>query len=82
MHESELVNCEKTPSERGLERAAERERTHTLTHTLIWISFETILWVLRGDTGKLTRVRERDAMPDTRKKRDAERVTTVEVAFV
>lgn len=28
MHESELVNCEKTPSERGLEHAAER-RKHT-----------------------------------------------------
>lgn len=30
MHESELVNCEKTPSEGGLEHAAE-SRTHTLT---------------------------------------------------
>lgn len=57
MHESELVNCEKTPSERGLEHTAER-RTHTLTHTLIWILFETVLWLLRGH-GKSTWVRER-----------------------
>lgn len=31
MHESELVNCETTPSEWGLEHAAETT-THTLTH--------------------------------------------------
>lgn len=47
MHESELVNCETTPSEWGLEHAAETT-THTLTHAFIWILFETILWLLRG----------------------------------
>lgn len=34
MHESELVNCETTPSQRGLEHTA-GTRTHTLAHTLI-----------------------------------------------
>lgn len=47
MHESELVNCETTPSEWGLERAAETT-THTLTHTFRWILFQTVLWLFRG----------------------------------
>lgn len=46
MHESELVNCETTPSESGLEQTAEtgtpHAHTHTRTHTLIGILFETI----------------------------------------
>lgn len=47
MHESVLVNCETTPSEWGLEHAAETT-THTLTHTFIWILFQTVLWLFRG----------------------------------
>lgn len=54
MHESELVNCEKTPvGERGLEHAArerERENTHANTHIdmdFIWNRFVDP----KGDTG-------------------------------
>lgn len=54
MHESELVNCEKTPvGERGLEHAArerEREKTHANTHIdmdFIWNRFVDP----KGDTG-------------------------------
>ena len=51
--------------ERGLEHTVcERERTHTLTHTLIWISFETVLWILRGDTG---------SQPGSERQRERER---------
>lgn len=78
MHESELVNCETTPSERGLEYAAE-VTTHTLTHTLIWILFETILWLSGGD---------RRSLPVTPRPtqvkigNDFQAATTVEVASV
>lgn len=73
MHESELVNCEKTPvGERGLEHAArerERENTHANTHIdmdFIWNRFVDP----KGDTGSQPgsdgeRERERDATPET-----------------
>lgn len=91
MHESELVNCEKTPvGERGLEHAArerERERTHTLTHTLIWISFETVLWILRGtrgvNRGQTERGRERERCHARNRRETVERLRkSVEVASV
>lgn len=82
MHESELVNCETTPSERGLERTAETRNTHTLTHTLIWILFETILWLLRGH-GEPTYVRGRcHARHEREIEDDLGTVTFVEVALV
>lgn len=60
MHESELVNCETTPSQSGLERTAETG-THTPTHTLIWTLFEKKIKICGscGDTGSRPVLRER-----------------------
>lgn len=81
MHESELVNCETTPSERGLEHTAEAT-TCALTHTLIWILFETILWLLRGHE-KSTCVSKRcHARHELERENRLPAVTIVEVASV
>lgn len=95
MHESELVNCEKTPvgeRERGLEhtvceRERERENTHTNTHIdmdFIWNRFVDTKGGHGESTGvrETARERERDAPPDTGEETVERLRISVEVASV
>lgn len=93
MHESELVNCEKTPvGERERERLRahcvwERENTHTNTHIdmdFIWNRFVDTKGGQEESTGvrETARERERDATPDTGEETVERLRISVEVASV